>query len=410
MIAYTGIETVSNLAEEARDPPRDVPRVDPARRGRRLRDLLHAPGDRPLGAARDGRWAASTRPCSGCRRRRAATRTTRCSGVVDNLGVTASLLDALQIYVGLLAATILFIATNAGVIGASRITYAMSGYRQLPEVFRRLHPRFKTPWISLVVFAGFVSIAVILPGPADFLGTMYSFGAMLSFTIAHVSVIALRVRQPDDELVFRARPNLRVPRRRLAALRDRRRPRDRLAWLVVVVQQPTHALGRARLARDRLRRLRRLPAPVRACSAHARRCARRRSSSSRARDRLPDDRRAGAADRRVGGGARRRGAARRRARRDDRARARASRCRSTCRSTPTCRSEEARPARVSTRPRRSLEGYGVRTVEPSRARAQRRAGDRRGRVGRDAELIVVGAPRTRCAAASRSSAGPSTTS
>ena len=75
-------------------------------------------------------------------------------GVVQNLGLSGALLDALEIYVGVLAATILFIATNAGVIGASRITYAMASYRQLPEVFRRLHPRFKTPWLALVVFAG----------------------------------------------------------------------------------------------------------------------------------------------------------------------------------------------------------------------------------------------------------------
>ena len=71
-------------------------------------------------------------------------------GVVQNLGVEGALLDALEIYVGILAATILFIATNAGVIGASRITYAMATYRQIPEVFRRLHPRFKTPWLSIV--------------------------------------------------------------------------------------------------------------------------------------------------------------------------------------------------------------------------------------------------------------------
>ena len=50
MIAYTGIETVSNLAEEARDPTTDDPGVDPARRGRRVRDLLHAAADRALGA------------------------------------------------------------------------------------------------------------------------------------------------------------------------------------------------------------------------------------------------------------------------------------------------------------------------------------------------------------------------
>src|SRR6185503_5391359 len=75
-------------------------------------------------------------------------------GLVKNLGLHGAVLSAAEVYVGVLAATILFIATNAGVIGASRITYSMASYRQLPEVFRRLHPKLKTPWLSLVVFAG----------------------------------------------------------------------------------------------------------------------------------------------------------------------------------------------------------------------------------------------------------------
>ena len=86
-------------------------------------------------------------------------------GLVENLGhPRARCSSAAKIYVGVLAATILFIATNAGVIGASRITYSMASYRQLPEVFRRLHPRFKTPWLSLIVFAGVISIARAAPG------------------------------------------------------------------------------------------------------------------------------------------------------------------------------------------------------------------------------------------------------
>src|SRR5439155_1330041 len=105
-------------------------------------------------------------------------------GLVEHLGIGGAFLSVIKVYVGLLAATILFIATNAGVIGASRITYAMAGYRQLPTLFRRLHPKFKTPWIALVVFAGFISILVLIPGKTNFLGTMYAFGAMLSFTIA----------------------------------------------------------------------------------------------------------------------------------------------------------------------------------------------------------------------------------
>src|SRR6202012_2514981 len=85
-------------------------------------------------------------------------------GLVENLGPHGTVLSAAKIYVGILAATILFIATNAGVIGASRITYSMSSHRQLPEVFRRLHPKLKTPWLSLLVFAGFFSILFMLPG------------------------------------------------------------------------------------------------------------------------------------------------------------------------------------------------------------------------------------------------------
>jgi len=95
------------------------------------------------------------------------------------------------------------------VIGSSRITYAMSSYPQLPDRLRRLHPRFKTPWLSLILFSGLLSILTLLPGRIDFLGTMYSFGAMLSFAVANASLIGLRWRFPDAELLVRGRPNLR---------------------------------------------------------------------------------------------------------------------------------------------------------------------------------------------------------
>jgi APA family basic amino acid/polyamine antiporter len=160
-------------------------------------------------------------------------------GVVEHLGIGGTLLSILKIYVGLLAATILFIATNAGVIGASRITYAMAGYRQLPALFRRLHPKFKTPWISLVVFAGFVSILVLLPGKTNFLGTMYSFGAMLSFTIAHASVIQLRRLRAGEDIPWRARPNLRwrgVDWPLFAVIGGLG---TGLSWLDVVIQYPS---------------------------------------------------------------------------------------------------------------------------------------------------------------------------
>src|SRR6266567_456042 len=209
MIAYTGIETVSNLAEEARDPPRDIPRsiswVAAAVFAIYFTLPLIALSALPVEKAANG-----YRTLLGLGPDRGGFKNDPVLGLVKHLGLHGQVLRASEIYVGILASTILLIATNAGVIGASRITYAMASYRQLPGIFRRVHPRFKTPWIAIVVFAGIISILTLLPGKVDFLGTMYSFGAMLSFTIAHVSLIALRAKRPHEELVFRGRPNIRI--------------------------------------------------------------------------------------------------------------------------------------------------------------------------------------------------------
>src|SRR5438874_1816312 len=208
MIAYTGIETVSNLAEEARDPLRSVPRAISMVAVAVFAIYFTLPfialSAMPV-TKEGGKYVTQLgqNPPHGFKNDPVL-------GLVENLGLHGTVLSAAKIYVGILAATILFIATNAGVIGASRITYAMATYRQLPERFRRLHPKFKTPWLSLVVFAGVAAIAVLLPGKVSFLGDLYAFGAMLSFTIAHASVIALRALQRDEDVGFRPRPNLRV--------------------------------------------------------------------------------------------------------------------------------------------------------------------------------------------------------
>jgi basic amino acid/polyamine antiporter, APA family len=210
MLAYTGVETVSNLAEEVRDPVRSVPdayklvalavfaifftlpfvalsALPVERIDGELTTLLALPPE-------EGGYANDP-----------------VLGLVENLGLEGHLLDAAEIYVGVLAATILFIATNAGVIGASRITYAMASYRQLPEVFRRLHPRFKTPWLALVVFACVAPILILLPGDVNFVGTLYSFGATFSFTVAHASIVRLRMLPAGEQAQLgRGRPNLRL--------------------------------------------------------------------------------------------------------------------------------------------------------------------------------------------------------
>ena len=164
MIAYTGIETVSNLAEEARDPsdvdPGSIRLVAVAVFAIYFTLPMIALSALPVykDAAGDYVTKLGLPPDKG------GFENDPVLGLVQNLGLHGWVLSSAKIYVGILAATILFIATNAGVIGASRITYSMATYRQLPEVFRRLHPRFKTPWLSLIVFAAAIPIAVLLPG------------------------------------------------------------------------------------------------------------------------------------------------------------------------------------------------------------------------------------------------------
>jgi basic amino acid/polyamine antiporter, APA family len=236
MIAYTGLETISNLAEETRDPPRDVPRayvlVAVAVFTIYLTLPLVALSALPVEVA-----GGEFQTALGLPPEQGGFQNDPILGVVQGLGLEGGLREVLEVYVGILAATILFVATNAGVIGASRITYAMASYRQLPEVFRRLHPRFKTPWLALVFFAGVVSIATLLPGQTTFLGTMYSFGAMLSFTIAHAALIGLRYRFRDEELLYKARPNWRIGGVDWPVFAIVGGLATAVAWLVVVVEE-----------------------------------------------------------------------------------------------------------------------------------------------------------------------------
>jgi APA family basic amino acid/polyamine antiporter len=114
----------------------------------------------------------------------------------------------LKPWIGILAATILIIGTNAGIIGVSRLAYSMGQHRQIPPVLGRVHPKRLTPYVSIIFF-GAVACALIATGSTPLLADLYAFGAMISFTTAHVSVVALRIREPDLERPWRTPLNFR---------------------------------------------------------------------------------------------------------------------------------------------------------------------------------------------------------
>jgi APA family basic amino acid/polyamine antiporter len=208
MLAYTGIETISNMSEEARDETKTIPKA--INRVRiavfAIYFTLPAVALSALPVERDPETGEYS-TLLGLTEEEGGFAGDPILGVVQTMNL-GPLQSVGEIYVGLLAATILFLATNAGIIGVSRLVYSMGIHRQMPDALRRLHPRFRTPWIGILLFSAF-AILVILPGQEEFLGAIYSFGALLSFTMAHASVVRLRIKLPDFPRVYRGPGNMR---------------------------------------------------------------------------------------------------------------------------------------------------------------------------------------------------------
>jgi basic amino acid/polyamine antiporter, APA family len=234
MIAYTGIETISNMAEEARNPDRDVPRAVNYVLGAVL--SLYAGisiiAMMALPVYKDAAGHYTTLLAQGPPHGYAEDPVL---GIVSRLPLHV-LATGLRFYVAILAATILLIATNAGLIGVSRLNYSLSQHFQLPEIASRIHSRFQTPYIAILFYSAIAS-ALLVPGIffSGVLGDMYSYGAMLSFTTAHIAIIALRWKEPDRVRPFRVRGNVRIRGRLIPIPAVIGALGTGAAWVIVIV-------------------------------------------------------------------------------------------------------------------------------------------------------------------------------
>jgi APA family basic amino acid/polyamine antiporter len=232
MIAYTGIETVSNLAEETKNPAKNVPRSVMGV----FAAVLVMYTLIPL-VALSAMPVEEVPPSSGEFTTELADEfiADPVLGIVDKFpsGATEELLSA---WVGILAATILLIATNAGMLGLSRLVYSMGRHRQIPPVFSEIHPTRRTPANAIIIF-GIVAALLILPGKVDVLANVYAFGAMLSFGFAHLSIIAMRVREPEMARPFRIPANLAIAGRRIPMTAVIGALGTLSAWVVIMATQ-----------------------------------------------------------------------------------------------------------------------------------------------------------------------------
>jgi APA family basic amino acid/polyamine antiporter len=206
MLAYTGLESVANLAEEVRRPGRDLPRSLFAGIGIvvvfyvlialvALSALPAHNGESALGTS----WKFA-----------------------PLLGIVAQLhahipdwgQSIVRYYVGLTAALILFLSIVTSMSGFGRLAYSLGEHGQLPPAFGRLNRRTLTSRaatvMSTVVASALIIITSFLSSPIAFLASLFSFGALFAFTAAQLAVVALRVKQPGLRRPFRVPFNVTI--------------------------------------------------------------------------------------------------------------------------------------------------------------------------------------------------------
>jgi APA family basic amino acid/polyamine antiporter len=155
------------------------------------------------------------------------------------LGVAAAfeqewLREASRYVIAGVAAVTLIAASNSAMLGLSRLAYALSTHRQIPSALGRLHPTRFTPWV-LIVLATLTAAALALPHDLDLLLGLYAFGALLGLTIAHASIVRLRISEPERQRPYRMPLNVRVRGRDIPLPAVAGILLSALAWLSVLI-------------------------------------------------------------------------------------------------------------------------------------------------------------------------------
>lgn len=222
MVAYTGIESIAQLASESKHPVKTVPRAIVLVMGVLL--VVY------LGISIVALSAVSAHELGTTFLRNPI------SAIVSALPFGAEVLAPV---IAILAAVVLTMAANAGLLGASRLTFNLGEHYQLPQFFYFMHPRFKTPIVALIIFAALSAFVVIISfGHLDFMADLYNFGAMLAFLTTHLALLVLRIKKPDFHRPFRAPLNLSFKSYQLPITAIIGAIATLSVWVLVVIEKP----------------------------------------------------------------------------------------------------------------------------------------------------------------------------
>jgi len=195
MLAYAGIEAASNLAPDIEFTGQDLKRIVSV--GAVMVPLTYA------GMAAIALMAVPVVATPG------GPETALGTKFVEDpvLGVVSSyhpgwLADLMRWVVGLVAAAVLFSAAATSMLGVSRHIYTLAINRQIPSWLGKLNRRYSTPHVAIAI-SGVIAVGLVVPTDVKLLAGIYAFGATLALTIAHLSVIRLRVTYPDRPRPFK---------------------------------------------------------------------------------------------------------------------------------------------------------------------------------------------------------------
>jgi basic amino acid/polyamine antiporter, APA family len=212
MLAYTGLETVANLAAETREPGRTLPRSLFAGIGLTVVVSVaisavglsaypsHPDPDGPGGYATGlgEEWLHA--PLVGI------------AEALDR-SLPSALVDVITVFTGLTGAVVLIAAVTTSISGAGRLAYSLGQHEMLPRAFARLNRRtllppaaiLSTAAVSCALLVGTVAVA---DREVRSLASLFSFGVLLTFTAAQVAVVRLRFREPELPRPFRVPGNI----------------------------------------------------------------------------------------------------------------------------------------------------------------------------------------------------------
>ncbi len=233
MVAYTGIETVANLGSETKNPGKSIPRavmlVFAAVILMYAFLSMTALSAYPVYQAPDGKWV---------------TDLTQKFLEDPVMGIAYAMPGFIPYFLGfwvaLLAATILIIATNAGMLGASRLAYFMGQRQQLPGFFGNISKKSHVPTNAILIFSA-IAAFLVSTGKVDLLADLYAFGAVMAYTLAHASIVALRIKEPNLPRPFKIPLNIKIKGRDIPITAVLGGLITAITWLIVVY---THHIGR----------------------------------------------------------------------------------------------------------------------------------------------------------------------